>query len=181
MEKRSAVIAVILLGVGMLSIAWVSTPPNPELRDFGIEPASLRPMTLEPSRLAVEGPSLSAAYSGEQLETLPTHRLTTTTPWRDAPALFEGVLLADLLKVHGLHNASSIRVVATNDYATEIPREVWTAYPALIATRVDGAAHSGRVRGPLQIVFPMRAAPETGQGRFRDYWVWMAASISAAE
>lgn len=92
------------------------------------------------------------SYSPSELESFPTYRLETTTPWREVPAVFEGVLLADVLREHGLHSAGAIRMTAENDFNAVFDREVWEAAAFLIATRVDGRPHTRRARGPLQIV-----------------------------
>ena len=75
---------------------------------------------------------------------------------------------------------AAIRVVAENDYAVTIPRAVWEASPLLVATRVDGAAHSRRARGPIQFVFDM-AAYEASEVITESHWVWSAARIEAAD
>lgn len=144
---------------------------------FGVAQVALAPIELAASSLVVVADDQEIHYSGQSLEALPTFQFTTSTPWRDAPARFEGVLLGDVLAAAGLADAQVIRVTAENDYAVEIPREVWTERPAMIATRVDGEPHSRRERGPLQFVFPMDADPTTATHEFESYWVWMAARI----
>ena len=42
------------------------------------------------------------SYSPADLEKFQTYSLTTTTPWRDDPADFQGVLLNDVLAANGL-------------------------------------------------------------------------------
>lgn len=119
-------------------------------------------------------------YAPADLERFPTYRIVTRTPWRDQPAAFEGVLLSDLLAFHGLSDASSIRVIAENDYATTIERRVWESVPVLVATRVDGRAHSRRARGPIQFVVAEDdfAGSDIVQER---HMVWMAKTIEIAE
>lgn len=145
---------------------------------FGVSPTVLQPLALEPSQLTVDGPEGAVTYSGESLEALGAYALVTTTPWRETPATFEGVLLSDLLEQNGLAEVAAIEVTAENDYAVVIERDVWTERPALIATRVDGAPHTRKARGPLQIVFPMDADPRTAEPVFEGNWVWLAARIA---
>ena len=114
------------------------------------------------------------------LEALGAWRLTTKTPWREVPATFEGPLLSEVLAAAGLENVPAIAVVAENDYAVTIRREVWDSVPILVATRVDGKAHSRRARGPIQFVMDMAAYEASGIAAERD-WVWMAARISPAD
>lgn len=120
-----------------------------------------------------------ATYDPATLERMPTYSLTTTTPWRSEPAVFEGVLLTDLLAAHGLSDIDAIEVTAENDYSVTIPRAVWEEFSILVATRVDGRAHSRRARGPIQFVIDMDAYSASANAR-EDYLVWMAARIEPA-
>jgi len=115
-------------------------------------------------------------YSPATLEELTTYRLRTTTPWRTAPADFEGILLVDLLRANGLETVDEIRVTAENEYETVIPRAVWETMPVLVATRVDGQPHSRRERVPIQFVIPMDAYSSSGVAN-EAHLVWMAARI----
>lgn len=173
----SAVAAVALIAAIGIAVVYQTVRVN----SFGVEAVALEPMSLNPSSLTVAGPNGVFEFSGADLEALGAHRVTTTTPWRETPAVFEGVLLTEVLAIAGLENTAKIRVVAENDYAVELPRSVWTERPLLIATRVDGAPHERANRGPLQFVFPMNADRTTARSDFEGNWVWMAARIEAAE
>ena len=141
------------------------------------KPVDLAPMHHKEAKLEVRvGDGSSAAYAPADLEAFPTYRVETTTPWREEPAVFEGILLTDLLAAHGLLDAPSIRVTAENDFTSVISREVWEAAPILVATRVDGRPHSRRSRGPIQFV----VASEDYVGSpivTEAHLVWMAAVI----
>lgn len=163
-----------VFGVGVVA-------PKFDAPTFGVEPVLLAPIAFEPATLTVIGPNGEKTFDAAALEALGTHRLTTTTPWRDARTTFDGALLTDLLAATGLERAAAIRVVAENEYAVEIDRSVWTDRPLLIATRVDDAPHVRRYRGPLQFVFPMDADPSTAAETFEQNWVWMAARIEPIE
>ena len=54
-------------------------------------------------------------YSPAALEELPTYRMRTTTPWREEPAEFEGVLLKDILEANGLADVEAINVATENE------------------------------------------------------------------
>lgn len=139
----------------------------------------LQPMTHFDAQLVVLGPDgRETTYSPSELERLPTYRLVTTTPWRDVPATFEGVLLADVLKANGLSWVTSILVTAENDYKTAISREVWENVDILVATRVDGKPHSRRARGPIQFVIDADTYASSDLVN-ESMLVWMAAHIEA--
>lgn len=118
------------------------------------------------------------AYTPADLETLPTYAMTTTTPWREVPAEYVGILLSDLLEANGLASVDSIVVTAENDYQTVIARELWESVDILVATRVDGRAHTRRDRGPIQFIIDseaFKASPLTTESDL----VWMVARIEA--
>ena len=98
--------------------------------------------------------------------------------WRDQPAVFEGVLLSDLLAAHDLQAAGDITVTAENDFVSLFSPEVLNATPILVATRVDGRPHSRRARGPFQFVVDADAF-EQSEALEESHLVWMAARIEA--
>lgn len=144
-----------------------------------IVPVQVDAIEFRQAQLTITTAQGAVNYQPADLEAVGTYSLTTVTPWRPEPAEFVGVLLRDVLEVNGLSHLDRIRVTAENDYAVELERDSWMQHDALIATRVDGAAHSRRARGPLQIVFPMSDNPELGETGYIKKWVWMAAAIEA--
>ena len=139
----------------------------------------LTPMEHAKAEIVVVRPDgTEARYTPAELETFPTYRMETTTPWRDAPAMFEGVLLADILAENGLSEADAIMVTAENDFTSTIPRAVWQNVDVMVVTRVDGAPHSRRARGPIQFVVDMDTYRNSGLVE-ESHLVWMAARIEA--
>ncbi len=143
------------------------------------EPVTLEPMDLLDAELVVIGADgTEKRYTPEQLETLTTYRLRTTTPWRPEPADFDGILLSDVLRESGLHDVAAIRVTAENDFGSTLQRALWENVPVLVATRVNGQPHSRRERGPIQFV--IGADDYTSSGLATEaHLVWMAARIEA--
>jgi hypothetical protein len=144
-------------------------------------PVELPPMNHAEAQLViVDASGNESVYTPGELETYPTYRLTTTTPWRDEPAEFEGVLLSDFLAAHGLAGVDAILVTAENDYTATIPRAVWEQTAVLVATRVNGQPHSRRSRGPIQFVIAMEEF-NSSEVALEDHLVWMATRIEAAQ
>ncbi|MEM6891579.1 MAG: hypothetical protein AAF636_26175 [Pseudomonadota bacterium] len=145
-----------------------------------MSPVKLEPITHTQASLEVIGANgVSTTYTPAELEQFTTYSLTTTTPWREEPAEFEGVLLSEVLAAHGLDSAASILVTAENDYSTTMARELLDSVQILVATRVNGRPHSRRARGPIQFVIDSEeftSSPLTTESNF----VWMAARIEAA-
>lgn len=145
------------------------------------ERVTLAPITHQAAELAISSRDGSVSrYTPAQLEQFETYSLTTKTPWRDEAATFEGILLHDLLAAHGLEEAAMIMITAENDYVAEMSRDVWRTATVLIATRVNGAAHSRRARGPIQLVFDYEAFAASDLVT-QSHMVWMAAEIRVAD
>ena len=146
----------------------------------------LKPVTLEPMEHLDATLSVTArdgsevTYSAADLEQFTTYRLETTTPWRDAPAVFEGARLSDILAAAGLEDAEAIVVMAENEYKVSIPRAAWEELNILVATRVNGGPISRRERGPIQFVVDADAYNASSIAR-EDFLVWMAARIASDE
>lgn len=137
----------------------------------------LEPITHSEAQLVVVGADgTETAFTPADLETLPTYSLSTRTPWRDEPATFEGVRLRDLLSAAGLDAISDIRVIAENDFSTQLKAPLINSIDILVATRVNGRAHTHRERGPIQFVMHFdyyKRSPLTDEANY----VWMAARI----
>ena len=140
----------------------------------------LEPVRHRTAELVVVGPNGSSHYNPASLEAMGAHRMVTITPWRDEAATFDGVLLQDILEANGLMDEPAVRVIAENDYAVTITADTWQRWPILVATRVNGKAHSRRERGPIQFVLPMSDDSSVGDVDMVYAWVWMAARIEAA-
>ncbi len=167
MSKMSVLAAIAALA--LVTAAAADTP----------QPIALEPINhSEAELIIVRSDGTKQSYTPAELETLATYRVRTTTPWRDEPADFDGVLLSDLLAQSGLHLEDAIKVIAENEFSTIMPRALWETVPVLIATRVDGRAHTRRERGPIQVVIDMddyTASPIAGE----KHLVWMVARIEA--
>lgn len=148
---------------------------------LAMEPVDVEKTRFAKAELTVKSGERDFSFSPAELEELGTYTITTDTPWRETPAEFVGIRLTDLLDATGLQDASALRVIAENDYAITMDRDVWMNHDLLIATRVDGRGHTRRARGPIQFVFNMSENPATADQDFQSNWVWMAARIEAVE
>lgn len=166
-----------MMRMAMVLVAFLAGP----LCAGPITAVDLPKMAHEHATLTVVGSDgFETQYSPEQLETFPTYSLTTTTPWRDEPSVFEGVLLADILAASHLETATNILVTAENDFLTTFSKDLIDSVPILVATRVDGKPHSRRMRGPIQFVIDAQAfhdSPLVDESKL----VWMAARIESAD
>ena len=143
------------------------------------QPVELKPIDHLDATLTVRAhDGTEVVYTVADLEVFPTYRVTTATPWRPEPAMFEGVLLRDILSANGLDEVGSILVTAENDYTTKMTRDLWQSVDILVSTRVNGAPNSRRTRGPILFVIE-QGVFESSNLTSESNLVWMAARIEA--
>jgi hypothetical protein len=103
---------------------------------------------------------------------------TAVDPWQNRSMKFSGVLLADLLKYAGVApSATSLHLVALDDYQADISLEDVRKWPILLATRVDDLRPAVVDGGPTRIVFPYHAFPQIDTRVYNGQWVWSVKTI----
>lgn len=95
----------------------------------------------------------AARFDLEMLRALPVRRFTTTTIWTTGPQEFTGVALSDLLAVLGA-DGQTLRSIALNDYAVDIPSSDAQTDGPILAYELNGEPMSIRDKGPLWVVYP---------------------------
>ena len=106
----------------------------------------------------VPGSPAPVAFDLALLEALPVVEFTTTTIWTDGPQRFAGVPLAALLAHLGIEDGT-VRAIAANDYAVEIPVSSVTETTPILAYMQNDAPMSRRDRGPIWVVYPYDSDP----------------------
>jgi hypothetical protein len=101
----------------------------------------------------------AARFDRAMLEAMEPEAFTTTTTWTEGPQDFTGVLLSDLLERLGV-TEGTLRAMAINDYAVDIPVSDAVEGGPIVAYRLDGEPMSVRDKGPLWIVYPYDSRPE---------------------
>ncbi len=87
------------------------------------------------------------AFTLAQIEAAGMHRVTTSTYWPSDDGTYEGPLLRDVLAAAGLAGAAQVQVVARDGFTQTIPREDWTRWPVMVATRKNGSPWACATRG----------------------------------
>lgn len=96
----------------------------------------------------------AAIFDRSMLERFQQQTLEVTTPWTDGIVSFSGPLLSDVLSRVGAQDAKTLKAIALNDYAVEIPVEDARKYPVILAMNMNGKALSVRGKGPLWVIYP---------------------------
>ncbi|MEZ5668508.1 MAG: oxidoreductase [Alphaproteobacteria bacterium] len=107
----------------------------------------------------------------DQIESMGSTRLETTTVWTDGQQSFVGVTGADFVAAIGA-SGEAVLTHAINDYEVVIPFAVFAAETTLIAYRRNGEPMSVRDKGPLWIVFPFDADAMFQSDTYRSYAIW---------
>lgn len=127
--------------------------------------------------LVVESSAGARSFSLAQLEALGLYRVSTSTFWPGDEGVFEGPLLADVLKAAGLADVAEIRVSALDGFTQIVPHEDWARWPVMLATRKQGQPMTTRNKGPIRIVYPRDMDPQLADARYRLRWVWLLKRI----
>lgn len=101
----------------------------------------------------------TAQLDRAMLHELPQSRIETSTIWTKGVQSFSGVELHTLLAALGVQSGT-IRVIALNDYAVEIPVSEIRAGGAVLADVRNDAPMTVRDKGPLWIVYPYDTSDE---------------------
>lgn len=110
------------------------------------------------------------------LDALPQRETVTSTPWYDGPQTFSGPLLSDLLDTLSVQG-TTVRAVAINDYAVDIPVSDLLDYPVILASRHNGNLMSVRDKGPLFVVFPFDEVPSLNNEVYYARSAWQVRRI----
>ena len=118
-------------------------------------------------------------YTLDALEAMDNESFTTETIWLDGPVEFSGVPLSHLIQNAGLEG-ETLKLVALNDYAIEIPvDEITPDYP-IVATRINGERMSVRDKGPLWVVYPYDSDDEFQTEVIYSRSIWQLSEITLA-
>ena len=164
-----------------LAVAGALAAPVIGAAQENLERVELPPLAKGEVVLEIATPSGAQQYDLATLEAIGLYRITTRSQWDQESPTFDGILLSDLLDDAGLDEAPEVLVTALDDYSQAIPREDWTAYPVMVATRQDGKLLRDDERGPLRIVYPLSFYPELDDDLYHARWVWSLKHIKAVE
>lgn len=117
-----------------------------------------------------------ARFDRPALESIGTASFTTSSPWYKQPMEFGGVPLDRLMQAVGA-SGDTIRAVALDDYASDLPISDFAKYGALLALKVGGEYIGVSEKGPCFIVYPFDRFTEVQNVAFYSRAVWQVTSI----
>ncbi|WP_265515747.1 molybdopterin-dependent oxidoreductase [Nitratireductor luteus] len=124
---------------------------------------------------AIEGGSID--YTLEELEQMPSATIATSMPWEDGVVSFEGVPMAALMEAVGAKGGTA-RVLALNNYVTEIPFVDFNDYGVILAFRRNGDHMPIADKGPLFVVYPFDDRPMLKDELYHARSAWQVRRIT---
>lgn len=118
----------------------------------------------------------AAQFDLAMLDALEQRTTTTATPWYEGEQSFSGPLLSAVLDAVGA-DGTTLKVLALNDYATDIPVDDAKSYPVILASRLAGEELSVRDKGPLFVIYPFDSAPQLYNEVYFGRSAWQVKSI----
>ncbi len=120
-------------------------------------------------------------FNLDQLEALEPYTLITHTVWTDGPQQFTGVRLTTLFEAAGVKQGATIKAMALNDYAVELPWSDIRKYPVIVAYQLNGEYMPIRDRGPLWIIYPQDDYPKLRGSGVQAKMIWQLNSLQAVQ
>lgn len=118
----------------------------------------------------------AAQFDLAMLDALEQRTTITVTPLVRRRTIVRRSLLSAVLEAAGA-DGTTLKVLALNDYATDIPADDATSYPVILASRLDGKELSVRDKGPLFVIYPFDLAPQLYNEVYFGRSAWQVKSI----
>ena len=119
---------------------------------------------------------MGAEFDLAMLDALEQRETVTETPWHDGAQRFSGPVLNDLLALVGAEG-QTLRIVALNDYAAEMPISDAAEIPVILASRREDMLMPVRDKGPLFVIYPFSEMPELNNEVYFSRSVWQIKAI----
>ena len=103
--------------------------------------------------LVDENRALLKTLSLDEIRSLPSSKIITSTIWTQGKQVFEGPSLLTVLEEMGV-NEGSVRLSALNDNRVDLHLETLTDQLPILAHSMNGEPMPVRNKGPYWVVFP---------------------------
>ena len=113
------------------------------------------------------------------LESMGLVEYTVDDPFSKKKVAFSGVLISQFLQVIGADkNATTLKLLALDDYSTDMKISDTLKWPIIIATKADGKYMPIDQKGPVLTVLPFNDFPEIDHVSYDLQWVWSLTKIT---
>ena len=128
-------------------------------------------------RNATDPAQAEARFSEADLLALPQVTVRTRTEFTDGVVEFIGPLARDAVAFIETGTATTVHLVAANDYAIDIPLSDLAEYDVILAMQANGERLSLRDKGPIWLMYPMDDIDELPDSRFNNRLVWQLTTM----
>ncbi len=128
--------------------------------------------------LTVSTPEQSATYTLEELLALPQTTVVTKNDYVDTATTFQGPRLRAVLEPLNVGPDASLKMVALNDFSSNVPAVDAFDYDVILAVLRDGEPMSVRDKGPIWVIYPMDDHAELRDDSFNGRLVWQLKTIA---
>lgn len=119
-----------------------------------------------------------AEFDLAMLESLGLVQYDVTDPFAERVIVYTGPLFRNLMEVVGVSSeATTVELVALNDYSAEMQIGDAYTWPVLFALQADGEYIPLDGGGPAIIVFPYDDYPNLDVQLYNNLWVWSMTRI----
>ncbi len=128
--------------------------------------------------LTVSTPEQTATYTLEELLALPQTTVVTKNDYVDTAATFQGPRLRAVLEPLNVGPDAILKMVALNDFSSNVPALDAFDYDVILAVLRDGEPMSVRDKGPIWVIYPMDDHAELRDDSFNGRLVWQLKTIA---
>ncbi len=101
----------------------------------------------------------------------------TSTEFTDGVVEFVGPLARDAAGLVGTEGASTVHLVAVNDYSVDVPIGDIMDYDVILALYADGERLSLRDKGPIWLMYPIDAHEELQDADYNRRLIWQLETL----
>ncbi|SEL29114.1 hypothetical protein SAMN05421666_3391 [Roseovarius nanhaiticus] len=118
------------------------------------------------------------SFTLEEILAMPQTTIVTKNDFVDVVTTFQGPSLRSILEGMEVSRDTTLRMVALNDFSSEVPAVDAFEYDVILAVLLNGEPMSVRDKGPVWVIYPMDDNPELRDEIYNDRLVWQLKSIS---
>jgi hypothetical protein len=112
-----------------------------------------------------------------ELKAFPQVTVRTRTEFTDGVVAFVGPLVRDVVAALDASDATTLHMVAANDYAVDIPMADVQDYDVILAMSANGKRLSIRDKGPIWVMYPLDDHPELQDSVYNVRLIWQLTRI----
>ncbi|MFK7943129.1 MAG: hypothetical protein AB8B85_09485 [Paracoccaceae bacterium] len=126
---------------------------------------------------AVGGDRGEIRFNRADLEAMEWRTIETGNQFISGKSVFRGPLVMDAVSLIGHAGATKVRLIAANEYFSEIEIAEIQRYGAILAMEMNGDALSLRDFGPIWVMYPIDDHSELRDSVFNNRLIWQLEAI----